>query len=350
MRPGLVLLLLVMLVSAGRMRTTQKAFPEPIGFPPMPLPEGGVTEEAAELGRHLFHDTRLSGDGSLSCASCHRQEAAFSDPPNRTSTGIHGSSGTRNTMPLFNLAWNNDFFWDGRVTTLEEQVLHPVRDSRELAGSWPEITRRLGQQPLYRRLFLAAYGHARIDSNLVTHALGQFLRTLISHRSKYDRVLAGHEYLTTEEYQGFVLMNDLTKGACLHCHSTDADALGTTGGSANTGLDDPADVDGYRDQGRRGTTGRDVDAGSFRIPSLRNVALTAPYMHDGRFATLEEVLDHYSGGVKDGPARDPRLGPPGRGGVRLDAVEKRQIIAFLHTLTDSAFIRDPAFSDPFAAP
>jgi cytochrome c peroxidase len=161
-------------------------------------------------------------------------------------------------------------------------------------------------------------------------------------------VLAGKDRLTDDEYKGLVLVNDMTKGDCLHCHTTDANALGTTGGFSNNGLEAATDVSFYRDKGLGGTTQRMADYGKFKIPSLRNVAVTAPYMHDGRFNQLAQVLDFYSEGVKQAVNVDTKMGFAHQGGARLNALEKHQIILFLNTLTDSVFITNPAFANPFA--
>jgi cytochrome c peroxidase len=182
---------------------------------------------------------------------------------------------------------------------------------------------------------------------LIAKAIGQFLRTLISYQSKFDRSLAGKEHLGKDEFEGLVLMNDMTKGDCLHCHTTDSDMLGTIRTFSNNGLDNINDPMQYPDKGLGGITGNPADYGKFRIPSLRNVALTAPYMHDGRFATLEEVMDFYSEGVHQSVNIDSKMGLAHQGGVRLTPDEKRKIIAFLNALTDSVFIRNPEFSNPF---
>lgn len=309
--------------------------------------ENPVTIEGADLGRHLFYDPILSQHRNISCGTCHRQEAAFSDAAHAFSAGNQGTPTRRNTMPLFNLAWYSAFFWDGRAASIEAQVLHPVRDPDEMNLPWREATRRVQNSRMYRQKFKLAFGDQAIDSVLIAKAIGQFLRTLISNGSKFDRVLAGEDQLSKDEYEGLVLMNDMTKGDCLHCHTTDANVLGTTGGLSNNGLDDIHDPERYPDKGLGGHTGKVQDHGKFKIPSLRNVAVTAPYMHDGRFQTLEAVLDFYSEGVHTSANIDSKMGLAHRGGVHLTPVEKRQVLAFLFTLTDSTFLTDPAFGNPF---
>lgn len=327
---------------------TPYVFPVLTFFPKMPQSvTNPVTVEGKDLGRFLFYDPILSLNNDMSCATCHKQEKAFSDSPNVFSPGNNGTIGGRNTMPLFNLAWYSSYFWDGRASTIEDQVFHPVRNTDEMNLTWKDAAKRIKQNSFYQQKFKLAFGNQEIDSVLISKAIAQFLRILISNQSKYDKVLEGIEHLDKDEYTGLVLMNDMTKGDCLHCHTTDADALGTTGTFSNNGLDYVKDLNTYKDKGRGGHTNNVYDNGKFKISSLRNVAITSPYMHDGRFATLEEVLDFYSEGVQLSANIDSKMGLAHQGGVRLTALEKKQIIAFLKTLTDSAFIKNPHFSDPF---
>lgn len=314
----------------------------------MPLPATNpVTVEGVALGRFLFYDPILSRDSNLSCAGCHRQEAAFSDGPNIFSKGADNTLLSRNTLPLFNLAWYPVLFWDGKAVSIEEQVFHPVRAHNEMNLKWDIATERINKSRFYRSAFKVAFGNRPIDSSLIAKAIAQFERTLLSYRSKYDRVIAGKDYFTKEEFEGFELMNDMTRGDCLHCHSTDENPLGTTLGFSNNGLDTITNPVDYKDKGRGAITGKAYDNGKFKIPSLRNAALTAPYMHDGRFATLEEVLDFYSEGVKPSANIDSKMEFAHQNGAHLSAEEKRKMMAFLLTLTDSAFVSDPAFSNPF---
>ena len=328
--------------------TSPYQFPELHLFPQMPLSSTNpVTKEGVDLGRHLFYDPILSYDSTLSCAGCHRQEVAFSDAPNLFSKGSNGSPVKRNSLPLFNLAWYPSLFWDGKAVSIEDQVFHPVRRKDEMNLKWKVAENRIAQSDFYKEKFKAAFGDQTIDSNLIAKAIAQFERTLISHNSKYDMVLKGKAYFTEDEYQGFVLMNDQTKGDCLHCHTTDADPLGTTLKFSNNGLDSIKDPYKYVDKGLGEVTGKVTDFGKFKIPSLRNVAITPPYMHDGRFYTLREVLDFYSTGVNVSVNIDSKMGFAHGGGTHLSSEEKKQIIAFLKTLTDSVFITNPAFSNPF---
>jgi len=346
-----VAFLLILILIAAFSAVNEPApylFPEFKFFPKMPKSaDNPVTVEGADLGRHLFYDSILSLNNDMSCATCHKQENAFSDAPNAFTKGNRGVPTNRNTMPLFNLAWYPSFFWDGRATSIEEQIFHPVRDSSEMNLQWNLAEKRINDSEFYVRKFQAAFGNKDIDSVLITKAIGQFLRTLISNQSKYDQVLAGTAFLNEEEYAGFVIMNDMTKGDCLHCHTTDSNGLGTTGGFSNNGLDNINDPNAFPDKGLGSHSNNLADYGKFKIPSLRNIAVTAPYMHDGRFATLEEVIDFYSEGVQQSANIDSKMGLAHQGGVRLTPEEKKQVIVFLNTLTDSTFITNPAYSNPF---
>lgn len=345
--------LLMLILAAGfadRVSLHPYVFPQLIFFPEMPEPSGKpVTTEGAALGKYLFYDPVLSRDCTMSCASCHRQQFAFSDAPNKFSRGIQGEFMKRNTMPLFNLAWYPSFFWDGRAASLESQVFVPVSAHNEMNLDWKTAAARIRSIPFYRNRFRLIYGDKEIDSLMIADAVSQFERTLISHRSKYDKVMAGKARFNDEEYAGFVLANDMTRGDCLHCHTSDGDALGTTAKFANNGLDSFSDFAAYPDQGLAAVSGKKNDAGKFRIPSIRNTGFTAPYMHDGRFRTIEEVVDFYGSGVKTGATTDSKMEFAHQGGAHFSAEEKKQLLAFLATLNDSAFVSDPEFASPFAA-
>jgi cytochrome c peroxidase len=319
-------------------------------FPEMPKTSNPPTREGVKLGRFLFYDSILSLDYSMSCGSCHKQKYAFSDAPNRFSKGFQGKVLNRNTMPLFNLAWYPNFFWDGRAGSIEEQVFHPVRAHDEMNLDWETATQRIQESKFYKSQFKKVFGDVSIDSNLIAKAIGQFERILISNNSKYDQVLRGEVYFTQDEYEGFILINDQNKGDCLHCHTTDANILGTSTKFSNNGLDNTKNPDDYLDLGRAGITKKKEDFGWFKTPSLRNIAVTGPYMHDGRFKTLKEVLDFYSEGVQQSYNIDSKMQFAHQGGVKLSKEEKRKIIAYLHTLTDSVFLSNPEFSNPFEIP
>jgi cytochrome c peroxidase len=298
-----------------------------------------LTEEGVALGKKLFFDRILSGDGSQSCTSCHNPKKAFTDQQ-QFSTGIQGESGERNAMPLFNLAWNFDerFAWDGKEFGLEEQALEPVSNPIEMHANWKKVTERIRQHPTYPNLFLQAFGTSKIDSIMITKAIAQFERTLISGNSKFDQFLRKETTLTSEEQNGFDVFMDEAKGDCFHCHGSNNNPLWTDNKFHNNGLDAT-----FKDLGFGNVTGDPNDNGKFKSPSIRNLAFTAPYMHDGRFSTLEEVINHYSEGLKKSATIDPLMKNIDKGGVQLSTRDKADLKAFLLTLSDSIFVKDPAF-------
>jgi cytochrome c peroxidase len=317
----------------------------PDGLPPMPIPANNpLTKEGVELGRKLFYDELLSGNNTMSCASCHHPSLYFTDTA-RVSIGIDGVAGTRNSMPLINLGWQTTFFWDGRVNTLEQQVLHPVIDPIEMHDRWPNVVWELIQDEKYPEMFRKAFGERGIDSVKVSKALAQFLRIMISGNSKYDKMRRGELVFTTDENLGMELFNrdkdeanSIAGGDCFHCHG---EPMFTSNIFHNNGLDAI-----FTDLGRGWFTMNPADNGKFKAPTLRNIALTAPYMHDGRFETLNEVVNHYSVGLVYSPTIDPLMKFVADGGVALSTTEKNQLIAFLNTLTDTDFATNPAFQDP----
>ncbi len=306
-------------------------------FPIPDLPrDNPLLVERVELGRKLFFDRRVSINDQQSCADCHSPEKAFTDW-RQTARGAEGGSGPRKTMPLFNLAWKKEFFWDGRVNNLREQVLQPVQNPVEMHQSLTNLVVKLGRVDAnYPPLFAAAFGSPEITAEKISLALENYVLTLTSFDAKFDRVLRGGERFTAEEQRGFELFSteyDPRRGQfgadCFHCHGG---ALFQSQGFANNGLDEI-----FSDPGRGKITGKVSDQGKFAVPSLRNVALTAPYMHDGRFHSLEEVVEHYATGVKRSATLDPNLAKHPDGGVPLSAEDKRALVAFLKTLTDARF-------------
>lgn len=320
----------VMAATATPYRLTISQF-----FPRPDLPrDNPLTEEGVELGRRLFNDTRLSVNGAQSCAACHQASAAFSDDK-ALSTGAEGGEGTRNAMPLMNLAWKSSFFWDGRAATLREQVLQPIQNPVEMHETMSNVTAKLARDTNYPALFARAFGTEEINADRVARALEQFLLTRVSYDSKFDRVLNGQARLTDEEQRGFELFHteyDPGHGQygadCFHCHGG---PLFRSQDFANNGLDTE-----FKDAGRAAVTGRAGDRGKFAVPSLRNVELTGPYMHDGRFKTLEEAVEHYCAGMKRSATLDPNLAKHPDGGVPLSAADKKALVAFLKTLTDES--------------
>jgi cytochrome c peroxidase len=327
------------------------ATPMPLSVPQLfqqLLPEATIpsnnpqTVEGVTLGRKLFYDPILSADGTQSCASCHGPQFSFSDM-RRFSVGIDGIEGTRNSMPLYNMAWNTnaDFFWDGRATSIEDQAFGPVVNPIEMHNTWPNVEASLQNTPEYPDLFLEAFGTSTIDSTLVSKALAQFERTLISANSKFDRHLLGEESLTTSELNGLDVFMDENRGDCFHCHGNPNNPLWTDNAFHNNGLDET-----FSDLGLGGFTGDPRDYGLFKSPSLRNLAFTAPYMHDGRFETLDEVINHYSEGLVYSETIDPLMKTIAQGGVQLTETDKADLKAFLLSLSDPSFINNPDFQDP----
>ncbi|MFN0078614.1 MAG: MbnP family protein [Prosthecobacter sp.] len=303
-------------------------------FPIPPLPrDNPLIEERVALGERLFNDTALSRDGTLSCASCHPRETAFADP-RKFSVGVAGRTGTRQGMPLFNLAWKTSFFWDGRAPSLREQALIPIQDHLEMDETLDNVVKKLSKTSSEH--FARAFDSAEVTPERIGLALENFLLTQTSHDSKFDRAMRGEGKLSAEEQRGFELfmmereprMGSL--GAdCFHCHGG---ALFTDHQFRNNGL-----AITEADLGRFKVTKAAIDRGTFATPSLRNVAVTAPYMHDGRFTTLEQVLDHYSEGVQRTDTLDPNLAKHPDGGLHLTAADKQALMAFLRTLTDRRF-------------
>lgn len=315
-------------------------FKDKLIAPVIPI-KNPLTKEGIALGKQLFFDTILSGDTTKSCASCHLPEKAFTDNL-PFSEGVNGVLGNRNAMPLFNLAWNFDefFAWDGKDFTLENQAFEPVSNPIEMNGDWKTIETRLNNHATYPDLFQKAFGITRIDSIHVVKAIAQFERTLISGNSKFDDFLLGKTTLTPQEENGFAIFMDESKGDCFHCHGSNNNPLWTDNSFHNNGLDAV-----FLDLGLGAITGDPADNGKFKTPSLRNLTYTAPYMHDGRFATLEEVINHYSEGLQASSTIDPLMKKVNQGGVQLSLEDKADLKAFLLTLSDPEFISNSRFNN-----
>ena len=298
-----------------------------------------LTEEGVALGKKLFFDPILSKDNTQSCASCHNPKKAFTNNT-RFSEGVDGKLGTRNSMPLFNLAWNFDerFMWDGKEFSIEHQAFSPVRNPIEMHSNWKNVAEKLQEHAEYPTLFQQAFGTSKIDSTHVTKAVAQFERTLISGNSKFDQYLLGKTELTPEELNGFNVFMDEARGDCFHCHGSDNNPLWTDNQFHNNGLDET-----FNDLGLGAVTGDPNDNGKFKSPSLRNLAFTAPYMHDGRFTTLDEVINHYSEGLKQSLTIDPLMKKVNQGGVQLSDKDKADLKTFLLSLSDNNFINNPDF-------
>lgn len=300
-----------------------------------------LTVEGVDLGKRLFFDPILSDDGSMACASCHKPQSAFADNLEK-SIGIDGISGTRNSMPLFNLAWNyNDRFnWDGSALSLASQAIEPVENPVELHSIWEEVVERLQNHPEYPELFRLAFKTNTISVELTTKAIAQFERTLISANSKFDNYSLGLTALTAQELNGLDIFLREDKGDCFHCHGNPSNPLWTDNDFHNNGLDQT-----FTDLGLGAVTGDPNDYGKFRTPSLRNLEFTAPYMHDGRFETIDEVIDFYSEGLQNSPTIDPLMKNIDQGGVQLSPSDKEDLKAFLLTLSDPSFLTNPDFQN-----
>lgn len=331
------------------------AFNIPSGYPQPLQPSNNITtEEGVELGRRLFYDKRLSGNNAMSCGTCHLQAFAFAEQ-SQFSTGINGQQGHRNSMSLVNLAFNQNqhFFWDGRAKTLEKQVFDPVRNPLEMASDWNMVAQKIKSEPIYPPMFEKAFGSTQIDSTRISNAIAQFLRTIVSFNSRFDKWAKGEGQLTAQELNGLNLIQSQTKGDCFHCHNS-ADKLFSRYGHTNNGLDPQSAWSNPNfDFGLYHVTGNNSDKAKFKVPTLRNVMLTAPYMHDGRFATMEDVLiNHYLTGGQVSETIDPLMeySPqimPNNPGLNLTPQDIQDIIAFLHTLTDTDLTTNPKFSDPW---
>lgn len=316
-------------------------------FPIPDLPrDNPLTVERVSLGRQLFFDKRLSINDKQSCADCHMPDKGFTDG-RRTAHGAEGELGPRRTMPLFNLAWKQQFFWDGRADSLRQQVLVPIQNPIEMHETLTNLVVKLasatGEYPV---LFEKAFGSPEITAQKISLALENYLLTLTSFDSKFDRVLSGREKFTPQEQRGFELFSteyDPRRGQygadCFHCHGG---PLFQSQSFANNGLDAV-----FLDTGREHATHKVSDIGKFAVPSLRNVALIAPYMHDGRFQTLDQVVEHYCTGVKRSATLDPNIAKHPDGGVPLSQADKQALVAFLKTLTDERFL-PPAATGSYA--
>lgn len=307
-----------------------------------------TTKQGVYLGRLLFYETALSANNKLSCASCHQQEKAFTDG-NALSEGVDHVLSTRNSMSLVNLLWARKFFWDGRTGSLEDQAAVPLSNPHEMGQELAVSSQKLQKTPSYPALFKLVFGDTTINGERIIKAIAQFERTLISANSRYDQYLRKTYQPNQQELKGMTLFNQFPqpeksiRGAnCAHCHGGVKTYMELF---HNNGLDSIP-----KDAGMEALTGLPADRGRFKVPTLRNIALTGPYMHDGRFNTLEEVVDHYNDHIRQSASLSSFLQQEsneiGSQSLKLLPQEKKAIIAFLNMLTDSAFISNPEFSNP----
>lgn len=323
-----------------------------------------ITNAGATLGRVLFYDKSLSANHTTSCASCHQQEHAFTDPDKR-SIGHKGEAVARNSMSLINSRFyqRGRFFWDERARTLEQQVVMPIEDSIEMGHDLNHLEEQLSGDPIYPPLFTDAFGESKVTQERIAKALAQFVRSIVSYRSKYDigreqvrSIRSDFPNFSDEENRGKQIF--LGQGRCANCHLSHglpSDVASENRGGRQdaffhmlrpvaNGID--ADVSGV-DQGVGGFNGVDLDIGRFKSPSLRNVEVTGPYMHDGRFATIHQVVEHYNWSVKPHPNLGGGLRQAAAEGMAIPEPDKDALVAFLMTLTDHELLADPKFSNPF---
>ena len=316
-------------------------FPDPV----YDLTKNPLTVEGVLLGKFLFYDGILSRTNVIGCGTCHQQLSAFTHHGHELSHGVDDQLGIRNAPSVQNMAWNTSFFWDGNVHVLDSVPLNPIQNKVEMDETMDNILAKLRATPNttskvpvdYPKMFKAAYGTTEITSERVRKALSQFMMTMVSASSKYDYyVLGDAAALTTEEKAGMALF----KQKCSSCHVGE---LFTDFSYRNNGLP-PIKIN---DQGRYSITNNEADRYKFKVPSLRNIGLTAPYMHDGRFVTLEQVLNHYGDNMQSSATLDDIFKlPAGKVGISLTAAEKQSIILFLRTLSDDQFIRSAELADP----
>ena len=312
--------------------TNTFSFQKPSHFPEpdYKFENNPISEQKFELGRFLFYDPILSHDSTVSCATCHAQEHAFSDHNIALSAGVNGTLGKRNSPALSNLAWYPNFMWDGGINHIETFSVGPITNQLEMKETIPNVLVKLNQSEFYKTKFKSAFNVDDITDEVMLKALAQFMGMMISYRSKYDNYLVGKETFSDAELNGYQLF----KSNCASCHK---EPLTTDFSYQDNGIDSV-----FSDEGRALITLYNEDKGKFKVPSLRNVALTYPYMHDGRFLTLDQVINHYSDGVLNTSTVATSL----KGGLNLTNEEKYNLKSFLKTLTDYYYIGDPNFAPP----
>lgn len=316
------------------MPVTPLSFSVPQGFPSpgYNFTASPVTQEGFDLGRKLFYDGRLSKDGNFPCASCHQQFAAFATYEHDFSHGFDNQFTTRNAPGLFNLAWQATLHWDGGINHLEVQPLAPITAPNEMAEDITRVVEKLKLDEKYKTMFRAAFGTDEINSQRMMKALAQFMVMMTSANSKYDKMKRGEATFNSAEQAGYVTF----QSKCASCHK---EPMFTDFSFRNNGLT----INSFlKDYGRMRITNNAADSLKFKVPSLRNVYETYPYMHDGRFWNLTQVLDHYSTGIQNSSTLDPLLANK----IPLTATEKFNLIYFLGTLTDTSFTKDKRFSQP----
>jgi cytochrome c peroxidase len=327
-----VMILGFMLTAFKPMRDVLFFIPQDWPKPQYDFAQNPLTKEKVELGRALFYDPILSRNNTISCASCHSQYTAFTHVDHALSHGIEDRIGTRNAPALMNLAWQPLFMWDGAVNHLDVQSLAPITHPAEMDEKIENIVRKLQQSPVYAHLFYAAFGDSIVTGERTLKAISQFMLTLVSADSRYDSVMRHQAVFTSQEQSGYRLFQK----NCASCHT---EPLFSNGAFENNGL---ATDTTLNDWGRYKVTKNPADSLKFKVPTLRNIEFSFPYMHDGRFKRLSQVLAHYTSGIQHSPTLSPSLQKQ----ILLSSNEKADLIAFLLTLTDKQFLFNPAFSYP----
>lgn len=315
-------------------KTEDVTFTVPQGWPApfYSFVNNTLTKDGFQLGRHLFFDQRLSRDNSTSCGSCHQPFAAFAQLDHDVSHGVDGKLGTRNSPALFNLNWHTSFFWDGGVNHIESQPINPIQNPVEMDEKMENIIAKLNDDANYKSMFKAAFGDETINSQRIFKALAQFMGMLVSCNAKYDKYVRGEAggNMTASELNGLAIFRD----KCGACHK---EPLFSDFSYRNNGLAPTV----INDSGRAHITRNADDLYKFKVPSLRNLKYTPPYMHDGRFNSLESILDHYATGIHASATLDPLL----QNGIQLTAQERTDLLAFLNTLNDETFVKDSRFKE-----
>lgn len=311
----------------------------PSNFPSLAynMADNPLTEKGFELGKKIFYDGRLASDGVVSCGFCHIQEDAFTHHGHTFSHGVGDGVGVRNAPPIQNMAYQTQFFWDGAADHIELLSMAPISNELEMNGNIIDIINMMKNDSAYKKLYKQAFANGEINSENMLKALAQFMTVLTSSNSRFDKYRRNESggTLTPQELAGYAVFNQ----KCASCHATD---IFTDNSFRNNGLPINPSIN---DKGRYRVTGLDEDKYKFKVPSLRNIEKTAPYMHDGRFYTLDAVLDHYDSGVTQTQNLDPSLQHTGALGIPLSSSEKAQLIAFLKTLTDNEFLSNPKFAE-----
>lgn len=332
MKKSIVFLVLMLIVLTSIRMKVQEYIPNGWPKPFYSYEKYPLQQAQVNLGKALFYDNILSKDSSISCSSCHLSYTAFTHVDHDLSHGIYDRIGKRNAPALMNLAWSQYMMWDGAINHIEMQALAPIHDTTEMAETIEHVVDKLNRSTLYKKLFYTAYQDSIATGEKTLKSIAQFLRTLISANAKYDQVKRGETAFTAQEQQGYVLYQQ----HCANCHQ---EPLFSTYQFANNGLPQDSTL---KDIGRANITKRTEDSFKFKIPTLRNIEYSFPYMHDGRFKTLQEVLKHYTLGIQTSSTLDASLRTP----IALTSNQKVDLIAFLLTLSDKEFLFNPAHQYP----